>query len=765
MRTALGAFNCAAVSLIALAATPLAAQDVQGTAGSPEVETAGETGTGASAMDDIVVTARRREERLQDVPIAVSAISAKGLEQRAIVSTEDLRYAVPSLQVSPSPFGTAVPGYTIRGQRQLEALITQDPSVGVYFADVVQQRPHGTNAALYDLASVQVLKGPQGTLFGRNTTGGAVLFNPARPTDQFGGSLSVTGGNYDLWRGTAIINIPLSDRLMVRAAGQITRRDGYNRNLSTGMRTDDERTESGRFSVRWNPSDAITNDLVFNYFHENDAGSGFIVTGIRGPGDPIQPNSPAALTPGALAAFARQRARSVHILENNFQPSAYTEAWGVSNTTTIEASDLITVKNIFGFRHVKARNTLDFDGLPVVLFETTNYLNTDQWSNEFQVIGHTADNRLNYIGGIYVFQEAGDDIQASFLGGPRVNDGYGKNISWSGFLQAGYKLTDRLTLTAGGRYTIDDRKLIARSTIGSPPVCRITDVNGNRLNPCARPAATTFDSPTWLVSLDYKPNETTLLYVAHRRGYRSGGFNLRSLTPATFTPFEPETVYDVEGGVKLDLFDRRLRINGAVYHQWYKDIQRTVSFVPPGATLVSTSVINAADATVKGGELEVTARPIDLIELNGSLSYTKARYTSFRDACCDLSANKFTQVPEYQANGYARLNLPLASGQGEAGIQVGVYHQSSMEVSDLNTPIKIKPYTLLDLNANWSRVMGSAFDIAIFAKNLTDKEYTTSGIAQYGSDAQHLSLGLQAETIGAPRTFGVELRYHFGEGI
>jgi iron complex outermembrane receptor protein len=752
----------AAASILAIA-TSVSAQE----APDPKGATASEPATASQpgAMDDIVVTARRREERLQDVPVAVTAISAKGLEQRAIISTEDLRYAVPSLQVSPSTFGAAVPGYTIRGQRQLESLLTQDPSVGIYFADVVQQRPHGTNAAIYDLASVQVLKGPQGTLFGRNTTGGAVLFNPAKPTDQFGGSLSVTGGNYDLRRGTAIINIPLTDDFMIRAAGQITRRDGYNRNLTTGLRTDGERTESARFSVRWLASDTVTNDLVLNYFHENDSGSGLIVTGVRPLDDPLQPNSPAARTPGALAGFARQRARSVHVIENNFQPSAFTRAWGLSNTTAIEATDLITVKNIFGYRHVKAINSLDFDGLPVVLFETTNYLKTDQWSNEFQVIGHTADNRLNYIGGVYVFEESGDDIQSSYLGGPRVNNGYGKNTSWSGFLQGGYKLTEQLTLTAGARYTIDDRKLIARSTIGSPPVCRITDAQGNRLNPCARPASTAFSSPTWLVSLDYKPDTNTLLYVAHRRGYRSGGFNLRSLTPSTFTPFKPETVYDVEGGVKVDLFDRRLRINGAIYNQWYKDIQRTVSFVPPGATLVSTSVINAADAKIKGGELEVTARPIDLIELNGNVSYTDAKYSSFRDACCDLSRNKFTQVPKLQASGYARVNLPLPPEQGEAGIQLGIYHQSSMEVSDLNTPISIRPYTLLDLNANWNRFLGSAFDVSVFVKNLTDKEYTTSGIAQYGSDAQHLSLGVQAETIGAPRTVGVELRYHFGEGI
>lgn len=751
----------AATSIYVLAVSATLAEAAVSQPESPAPESSAE----ASSVVDIVVTARRRDERLLDVPVAVTALSAKLLDQQAVHNTEDLRYAVPSLQVSPTPFGAAVPGYTIRGQRQLETIITQDPSVGIYFADVVQQRPHGTNAALYDLGSVQVLKGPQGTLFGRNTTGGAVLFNPAKPTDQFGGTFSVSGGNYDLWRGTLVLNVPLSEQLMVRVAGQITRRDGYNYNLTNGLRTDDERTESGRLSVRWKPSDTITNDLVFNYFHQDDSGSGFAVTGIRAIDDPVHPNNLAASTPGALASFARQKTRSVHIIENSLQPAARTDSWGIANTTEILAGDSLTIKNIFGYRHVKATNTLDFDGTPTKIFETSNLLDTNQVSNELQLIGHTSDNRFNYIGGAYFFRESGDDTQTSFLAGQRINDGAGTNVSYSAFLQGGYKLTDKFTLTAGGRYTIDERKLIARSKIGTPLVCRLTDASGARLDPCSKTVQTSFSSPTWLVSLDYKPSRNTLFYVAHHRGYRSGGWNLRSLTPATFIPFKPETVYDIEGGAKLELLDRKLRINAAIYHQWYKNIQRTVSFVPPGGTAVSTSVINAADATIDGGELEVNIRPVQLLELNGSLAVTKARYKSFRDACCDLSQNRFTQVPEFQANGYVRFNLPIPSEQGDAGIQLGIYHQSSMEENDLNDPIKIKPYTLLDLTANWNRVVGSQFDMSFFVKNLTDKEYFTSAVSQYSYDAQHRALGIVASTIGAPRTVGVELKYHFGSGI
>ena len=715
----------------------------------------------AAADDDIVVTARRREERLQDVPVAVTAISAKAIDQRGIKTTEDLRYSVPSLQVAPSPFGSVVPGYTIRGQRQLEQLITQDPSVGVYFADVVQQRPHGTNSAVYDLASVQVLKGPQGTLFGRNTTGGAVLFVPNKPTFELGASAAVSIGDYNLRRGTVVLNVPLSSTLAVRAAGQITRRDGYNLNLTTNTRTDDERTESARLSILWEPGNGISNETIGTYFHENDAGNGFALTAVRA-------GSTAGKTAGTFEALARQQARSIHIIENDWAPSAFVDSYQLINTTKIPLSDEVTLKNIVGFRHVHSNVVLDFDGGPTTVFHTANDLNADQFTNELQLSGTTPDKRLNWIGGLYYFRESGDDVQKSFLGGDRINDGFARNYSISGYLQGGYKLTDQLTLTAGGRYTHDTRYLNARSKIGNPPTCRLTDANGAKLNPCTKEVSTQFNSPTWTLSLDYKPNDDTLLYLAHRRGYRSGGWNLRSLAPINFVPFKPETVYDVEGGVKVDLFDKRLRINVAVYHQWYKDIQRTISAVVPGTNppTVATNVVNAAAAKIYGGEVEITARPIDLIEIGANAAFIHEKYDRFADTIGDLSYNRFTLVPRFQGSAYVRLNLPLASDQGDAGMQLGVYHQSSQEASDINTPFPIKPYTLLDFSANWNRVMGSPVDLSVFVKNITDKEYTTSAISQYGDKfGTHVGIGAQAESIGAPRTFGMEVKVHFGAGV
>ena len=178
-------------------------------------------------IEEVTVTARRREESNQRVPVAITSVTGEALENASIQRVEELRFVAPSLQISPTPFGNSVPGYTVRGQRQLEALATQDPSVVVYFADVPMMRPHGTNGAFFDIANVQVLKGPQGTLFGRNTTGGAVLINPKLPTSVFEGEISAGFGNYGAYDATGVINVPITDALAVRAAGQFRQSDGY----------------------------------------------------------------------------------------------------------------------------------------------------------------------------------------------------------------------------------------------------------------------------------------------------------------------------------------------------------------------------------------------------------------------------------------------------------------------------------------------------------------------------------------------------------
>jgi len=726
----------------------------QATAGTEAGQSVTQSGAGEQGLADIVVTATRRNERMQDVPVAVTAIDAKALQANNIRSVDQLRFIAPSLQISPSSFGAAVPGFTIRGQRQQEQLITQDPSVVVYFAEFAMLRPHGTNQGLYDLASVEVLKGPQGTLFGRSTTGGAILINPARPTRDLEGSLAVQLGNYGPWSGTGMLNVPLSNTLQVRAAGRITRRDGYTLNTLTGQRTDDERTENGRLSIRWEPGSGIVSDTVGTLFHENDNGIAFRLLRLR-------PGSTAANTPGVAASFAREQADpDVHDVENDFAPFAWVKAWSVSNTTTVPLGDA-TLKNIIGYRSVKTHTGFDYDGTAGTLFHSEDRLNATQFSEELQLYGDTLGGKLSYIGGLYYFREHGRDVQNSILTGTRVNDGEGTNTSYSAYTQLGYHLTDKLKLTGGLRYTIDNRRNIDRNLLNG--ACRLRTSTGATPSPCELPFDTTFRSPSWLVSLDYKPTDGTLIYLAHRRGYRSGGWNLRANLFREQVPFRPETVYDIELGMKADFLDRRLRINAAVYNQWYKDIQRNVNFLPPlpEPQVLQTVVTNAADAIIKGGELEVTALPVPWLELRGSMAVTDAHYQSWISNGTDLSASEFSQTPEFTASASARVILPVANDGGEASLRFSWYHQTKIAFADNNLTEfgRIAPgYSTFDLSANWDSVGGSAFDISTFMKNIGNKAYIVHGVAVYGTT------GMLSAIYGPPRTFGVEVRYHFGPG-
>ena len=401
----------------------------------PADVTAGETTTqdANSGFGDIVVTARRREERIQDVPIAVSAISGEDLSAKSVVQLSDLTRAVPALNIVPGGFGSSVPRFTIRSQTQFEQLLTLDPSVGVYFADVVQARAHGVNSAFFDIASVEVLKGPQGTLFGRNTTGGAIVINPNTPTDKLEGFLRATIGNYATRNFEGAINVPITDWARLRVAGRIADHDGYTYDPYVDRNFDDEHNTSWRASLLLEPSANFTNLLVVNGFRANEQGSGWRLTGVF-PGSLIANARPDVYTFLTQAGDRRIAGTEVATPQND------TDAWGLSNTTTLKLGD-ITLKNVFGYRKVDATSLLDFDGSPLVVWPSTEIIHEDQYSDELQLLGTAFEDKLNWIVGGYWFREKGDDTQRTTITLPPlfnqdvIRTGYVTNESKSAFAQ------------------------------------------------------------------------------------------------------------------------------------------------------------------------------------------------------------------------------------------------------------------------------------------------------------------------------------------
>ncbi|MGE0386394.1 MAG: TonB-dependent receptor [Gammaproteobacteria bacterium] len=744
---------------VALAALALPAQPARAQAAAAER---------ASGLEEVVVTARRREEALQSVPIAITAISGADIDKASITDVQNLQYHAPTLTVSPNESKRNLPTFGIRGQRQGSSVITQDQSVNVYFAEVVQARPHGLNQALYDLQSVQVLKGPQGTLFGRNTTGGAVLVTPNRPVDRIEGYAALTGSTFDAGGGISgegMFNLPLSDRAALRVAGKIARRDGFVENFDARGPSDlnDEHADSIRASLLARVTDDIETNFVFDWFQVDENGTATRLTYVR-PGS--------ALAVPLTAALARERSRGFQTTEINLPAFSKFEVWGISNTTTWDIGG-VTLKNIVGYRSILEDDRVDQDGSPIQVVESVSKVaDFTQVSDEFQVLGKAWEDRVEWVTGVYYFREYGSDLGTSNIfpvnpSNPSLTGGTADNISYSVFAQATTQVPaiEGLSFTGGLRYTWDKRQYnsVSRNGLG----CRILTANGTRfpLAGCSKSVEESFDSPTWTFSLDYKIDEDSLLYLAHRRGYRSGGFNLRAERVEEFAPFEPEFVTDVELGLKTDwqIGDTKLRTNLAGYYQSYEDIQRQIT-VLTGTGALANTVVNAASARVYGGEFEATIIPAEGLVISGFYALVNAQYIEFMSATADFSNNEFAFVPQHSGAVTVRYTLPLDPGIGEIAVQGNYFTQSRIFFNDLAQGVNAGPidtlgqkgYGIFNMQIDWSRILGSRFDASFFVKNLTDEEYTTSGLV-FGD----IALGYNAATLGDPRVIGLTLRYRY----
>ena len=745
----------------------------------------GEAAADAPGMADIVVTARRREERLQDVPVAVTALSGEQLAQRGVVKLEDIRYQAPGFQVQPGPYGSAVPAFQIRGQRQQEALITQDPSVGVYVDEVYQARVHGVNQSLLDLENVQVLKGPQGTLFGRNTTGGALLVQSHRPTDRFEGQFSLGLGNYGQREISAILNLPASDALRFRVAMKADGRDGYVRNVTSGQRLGDERNFIVRLGALFT-SGRFENYLTVQHTRSTGTGVPLISQGL-GPAAAAFP----AVDPAAVAAANAQQARlGFYEMTGDLLPNPQrVRTFGVTNITTFDLGSGMTLKNVFGYRDMSAKIGLEYDGSALrtrngdAFFNALNDAKEHQISEELQLQGKLFDERLSFVVGGYYFREQGSDFQQTIIGGYGISQaggGYATNRSTSVFGQADVKLTGTLTATGGIRYSWDRRTLDGRTYLsgisglvtprldydGLPPPVACN--NGAALPDCrAALPAYTDRRPTWTLGLSWKPVRGALVYATVSRGYRSGGYNLRGSlagvgAQGSFGPFNPEIVTNYEGGAKLDfhLGSMPVRANLSMYRQDYKNIQRTIFAQFPGEVTAQAYILNAASATVDGGELEVSVQPVRGLSLSGYAAHIDPKYKAFSYVVAanadgtgrrtvDGAAFPFAGTPKWQFGANGRYEFDLTGDAGRIALSAQYYHQDRIFWSDNGERRATSdPYGLLDLRLEWNGVLGRSIDLAAYVRNLTNKQYKALGASGYDT------LGFISYIPGTPRTYG-----------
>lgn len=607
--------------------------------------------TASVGLQEVIVTARRRDESLQQVPISITAIDQETLDRQGVNTLTDLQQLVPSAYVTGYAHGSTQQFFSIRGQSE-SGLNTGGgagggPAVVGYFSEVpVAMSGPGL---YYDLQSVEVLKGPQGTLFGRNTTGGAVLFEPQRPDlGKVEGYGQVLGGDYNRAQGEGAINIPVIDgKLAIRIAGQVESREGYTRDVNTGVEYDNRHFQAARISILFQPNDAVEDYFIGNYNNIND----------HGPGGELIAANPAAAADGAaiLSYLAAQQARGVRATALDTPELDQGIFFNLINKTSINLSDDVKLRNILSYSGQRARRDDDEDGTTLVLLDSlgpapgTWQVDTTTTTEELQLQGKSLAGAFNWQTGVYYEDDstpnpADQSFTQQVVLLPFYFNTTDTNLGGTTtglYGQGTYKLDrllDGLSFTAGYRYTWDSlhegysQTLSATRTPAPGDFC--LSIAGGVFYPnCSVYAAAKHGGDSYTLGFDYQMNPSTLLYLVSRQGYKSGGFNIVAATVGDISSpafsYQPEKVRDVEVGIKADwsMGNVRGRTNVALYNSWYLNAQVNTSELINNEQEAVTQ--NAARATIRGLEIENTLYPTSFTELTLSYSYLDAFYNRY----------------------------------------------------------------------------------------------------------------------------------------
>lgn len=745
------------------------------------------TGT-ANQLQEVVVTARRRSENLQSVPIAVTALSGAELKNQNVIDISNVARTAPNVNITVGSQNPVAPTIAIRGQVQVDTLATEDPSVGVYVDGIYWSRIVGANAALVDVQSAEILKGPQGTLFGRNTTGGAVNIRTGDPVlTSYSGSASVTAGSYGEVDSTLVVNAPIvDDKLGVRFAYSHTGEDGYGVAYGTGQRLGAADTDTFRIKVLARPTDKSSVLLSYENFSFQGTPAAQKITYVDPAGaagldvlfasggcvQAVLPSCPAPYVPGkdSLNNYANDPKVHSDSSTERLGTNTHTQTLGLTGTYDLGIG---TLKAIGGYRKVNNFSVGDFSGTPYLLVDTDFQSVIEEYTGELQFNGRAFNDRFNYTVGYYWFKEAGnDDETADALAAinpvnPDYYLGIVDNRSQAAYGQGTYRLTDRLSLTGGVRYSIDHKALVSGNGVTEPGlgfVCAAPDGAGLPQSQCSQEFGTSSSDVDYTASLDYKFAPDILGYIKTAKGYRAGGINLRGLfTPAAFVAFQPETATNYEAGLKSELFERRVRLNLAAYYTDYSDIQRTAN-VSNGAGGVTSALVNAASGKVYGGEAELQWLVGHGLHLGASLGVTEASYDTYMDLLGDHSKEPFPYTPKVQASvsadythdvphGHALLHADYA-WQDTTYFLAGFLNGNTPD-SPLSS-IRQAPYGVVNLRLAYTLDPYNV-EIAVFGRNVGNTQYRTAV-----EDFVGAGIGYNVAQYAPPATFGVQVSYKFG---
>ena len=746
-------------------------------------------------IGDIVVTAQKRAENVQDVPLAISAVSSEYLESRDISSIDRLGSIAPNVKIERAPSNKTISQIAIRGSVTINPAVTWEPAVGLYLDGVYIAKAQGSIFDVADLERVEVLRGPQGTLYGRNALAGAVNIVTKKPTGEAGGSAEISYGNYDYWKGKAVLNLPAMGALSMKVSGQIQKRDGFVKVgpnpfpqafLARSSSVNDLGNldgKSGMIQLRLKPEGNFTADYQFDYSRYNQRTDFSQLVSVLPNSLFTDPAILAAIAP--LGLYANPNRQSTASVDAN-PLYEKTRTYGHSLTLALDMG-ASTLKSISSYRNLRWQDAADLDGSPLDIANTQRDTSFHAYSQELQLTGDAMDNRLNYVVGAFAYKEKAETLgpqrffgflnQVGAPGAADLQSDYGSHTkAWALYAQLDYRLTEALKMTLGARYTNEVKDIRRKFAVGTPrftlfdvPYGGVPDAKFNNFSPTA--------------TLSYEASDTVNVYARWARGYKSGGFNgetdVAGLIGQPFNctsapgnaselcnPYRPEKVDSYELGLKTKLADGKLIFNVAGFWDEHKDIQLSV-FTAQGAA--ASVVLNAAAARIRGLEFEAVARPIPSLTINGSFAVLDADYKSFIDVGVDVSNNRaFPHTPKATAalgvdwrvmqGDWGKLNLT-----GDYNHVSGYYTfpfalRGNRAVENVASNTRSPGRDIVNVAARISdfNVGGARTELSFWVRNLTKEDRPTNFI-DFGAGFGGLTLGYFPD----PRTYGATFGVKF----
>lgn len=707
----------------------------------------------AQSLEEVIVTAERRAESLQQTPMSVTAFTGDMVSQGGITGIEDIAIQTPNFKLT--TFNISEPQLYIRGIGTTNDSVGSDPAVAVFIDDVYVGRPSGTSTDLYDLERIEVLRGPQGTLYGRNSAGGALNIFSKKPQQEFEAKTGLTVGNEALVNFRGYINGPISDTVAGKLTVNFRKRDGFAENVTTGQELEDDDTKSIRGQLLFTPSDSVEVLIGLDYSDIDTSGSNRHLTNLD-----IDPR-PAVFTDPAVAAnavFGNDPRKSSH---NEIQTSEK-ELLGLLARVDVDM-DWATLTSISSYRQSESSwfqalvPTLSTQDGGFQLFEVDDGADqeADQISQEFRLASET--DRLKWVAGLYYFKENVEKTERFFtywdpitpaplfLNSPGdvsfIQDATTESTAVFG--QATVALTDALALTLGARYTNDDKEIdnTAVSNIPAAPAGFFGIPLGFAGSPYSVSGDESWSDTTLRATVDWNITDSHMLYVTYSEGFKSGAFlGTQSSSLIAQTPIKPETSTNIEIGARTQWLDDRIRFNITYFDLDYEDLQ-TYSLVD------FVLVANNASAESSGIEADFAIAFTEMFSLTGSFSTLDGEFVEGGNAGNDLP-----RAPETSWSLAPRLSIPLAGGAAlDVGVTASYTDEFHFEISNDARGLE-EDVTVVDASAKYSSA-DESWDVTLWGKNLSDELYSVHHI--------NGSLGGATRIYAPPRTYGVSFNYYW----